>query len=193
MAINESNVERDRFEVGLAPGDKKGDLLRIHTLKTEHMAKILFNWLSGGRSEVRLPKALPIERGGTGGTTAQSGRLGLGLFVDTNDEVVFGPRAISLYDGVILDHTNEINPGYTKVATGHYEVRNVSGFGLFGFEYRLPRDQLGNLLCGCDISFSDTTATVKVYEIKYVSGKAQLDLTKPMDIPAQRCIDISVK
>lgn len=193
MAINESTVERDRFIVGDAPGDKKGDLLRIHTLKTEHMAKVLFNWLSAGKSEVRLPSALPIVRGGTGGTTAQSARLSLGMFVDTNDEVIFGPRAISLYDGVILDHTNEINPGYSKVDTGHYEVRNVSGFGLFGFEFRLPKDSLGNLLCGCSISFSETVATVKVYEVTYINGKAELDLTKPMDIPAQRCIDISVK
>lgn len=193
MAINESNVERDRFIAGDAAGDKKGDMLRIHTLKAEHTAKILFSWLSGGKSEVRLPQALSIARGGTGGTTAQSARLSLGMFVDTNDEVVFGPRAISLYDGVILDHTNAIDPGYTKVATGHYEVSKVPGFGLFGFKYRLPKDDLGNLLCGCDITFNSDVATVKVYEITYTNGKAELDLTKPMDIPAQRCIDISVK
>ena len=193
MSINDSMFERTKFEWGDAAGDGKGDHARIHVLKCEDTARILFSWLSGSQSEVRLQKALPISRGGTGGVTAQSGRLGLGIFVDTNNELVFGAKAVSLYNGTILDHTQEVKPTYNRVAVGHYEIGNVSGFNFSGFKYRLPKDELGNLLCGCAITFEGTVATVKVYKIKYVSGKATLDLTVPMDIPTDRCIDISAK
>lgn len=189
MALN----ERDRFLFGDAAGDGKGDFLRTHAQKAESMATQLYSWLSGGRSEVRLSDALPVERGGTGGTTAQKGRLNLGIVVNTNNELVFGSRVVSLYNGTVLDHEGTVKPVYTKVGTGHYTLTNISGFALNGFKFCLPKDDLGNLLCGCAITFADNVATVKVYQLVRTSGLVSLDLTKPMDIPAQRCIDIATK
>lgn len=187
--------ERQRFQYGDAAGDKKGDLLRNHVIKAEEAMSILFSWLSGARSEVTLQNALPIERGGTGGTTANSGRLGLGLFVDTNDEIVFGAKAISVYDGLVLDHDGSIKPAITKVDTGHYTITNIPGFALNGFTYRIPKDELGNPLCGCSIEFDTVSsiATLKVYAIIFVDGKYSIDVSQPIDIPNSRCIDISVK
>ena len=189
MALN----ERTRFLSGDAAGDGKGDMLRNHSLKAEATATQIYSWLSGGKSEVRLPDALPVERGGTGGTTAQKGRLNLGIVVNTNNELVFGSRVVSLYNGTFLDHEGTVKPIFTKVGIGHYTLTNITGFALNGFKYCLPKDELGNLLCGCAITFADGTATIKVYGLTRTDGLVSLDLTKPMDIPAQRCIDISTK
>ena len=194
MATSLSQHERERFLYGDAAGDGKGDMLRIHALKAEQANSILFNWLSGGRSEVRLQDGLPIERGGTGGTTAQRGRLNMGIFVNTNNELLFGSKAVSLYNGVILDHDGSVKPVYKKVALGHYEITGISGYALNGFKYCLPKDELGNVLCTCVIHFVGNTATVKVYEVLiHENGNKGVNLKKPMDIPTQRCIDISVK
>lgn len=184
-----SQWERDRFNYGEAAGDGKGDFLHTHGVKAEHAETLVFSWLSGGASEVKLPNALPVSRGGTGSTTANGTRLNLGIMVNTNNELVFGSKAASLYDGAVLDHDGTIKPYFIKNGTGDYVVGKVTGFGP-GFTYILPRDELGNLLCGCEITFLGE-ALVKVYAIKYVDGKAVLDKTVPMDIPNGRCIDIS--
>lgn len=192
MPTNLSPYERERFKYGEAAGDDKGDFLRIHAIKAEHTDTLLFTWLSGGRSEVSLPQALPIERGGTGATTAQRARLGLGMIINTNNEVSFGSRAVSLYDGVVLDHDDTVKPYFIKNGVGDYTIGNVTGFAPNAFTYILPRDELGNLLCGCEIVFSGE-ALVRVYAVKYTDGVISLDKTIPMDIPQGRCIDISVK
>lgn len=192
MATNLSPYERERFEYGEVAGDNKGDLLRIHAIKAEHTANLLFTWLSGASSEVRLPNALPIERGGTGATTANRARMNLGMIINTNNEVSFGARAVSVYDGTVLDHDNTVKPYFIKNGVGDYTVGNVTGFNPTSFTYILPKDELGNLLCGCEITFAGE-AIIKVYAVKFEDGIFQLDKTLPMDIPPGRCIDISVK
>lgn len=193
MATSLSTHERERFKYGDAAGDGKGDHLRIHAIKAEQTESIVYSWLSGGKSEVRLPDALPIERGGTGGTTAQRGRLNLGMVVNTNNEYVFGSKAVSVYDGAVLDHDGTVKPGFVKNGVGDYRINGPLGFALNGFKYCLPKDELGNLLCGCVITFDAAGLNLKVHPIKVVSGKITLDTATTIDIPASRCIDISVK
>lgn len=192
MAIK-GQYERERFLYGTVANDKTGDPIRTHAMKAEDMGNILFYWLTGGRSQVKLGDALPIERGGTGATTATKARLGIGVFVDTNNELVFGAKAVSLYDHAVLDHDGTIKPVMTKKAVGHYEITNITGFALNGFQFRIPRDEYGNILCTCVITFKDKVCTVKSYASKVASGKVVVDTAKPLDIPKGRCIDISVK
>lgn len=191
MATKLSQYERERFNYGEAAGDGKGDFLRTHAIKAEQTNSLLFYWLTGGLSEVKLLDALPVARGGTGASSANKARINLGMIVNTNNELSFGSKAVSLYDGAVLDHDGTAKPYFIKNGVGDYIVGNVIGFGA-GFTYVLPKDELGNLLCGCEISFTGE-ANVKVYAIKYQDGRALLDKTKPMDIPSGRCIDISVK
>lgn len=179
---------------GDAPDDNKGIDLRNAVMMYNESIQAIVDWISGApNTKVLTNIVLNQSRGGTGGATALRGRLGLGLFVDTNNNVKFGARAVSLYNGTVLDHDLTVKPVFNKVGLGHYTLGKVSGFALNGFTYSLPRDELGNLLCTCVITFDDTIATVKVYAVKYVNGQAQIDLTTPMDIPDTRCIDISVK
>ena len=190
MATN-AQFERERFNYGEAAGDGKGDFLHTHGVKAEQAETIVFSWLSGGASEVRLPNALPITRGGTGSTTASKARLNLGIFVNTNNELMFGSKAVSVYDGTVLDHDGTVKPTFQKLGVGKYLISGVTGFGP-GFTYMLPKDEMGNLLCGCEITFTGE-ANLSVYAIKYEDGKAVLDKTTPMDIPDKRSIDISAK
>lgn len=191
MATKLGQFERERFNYGEVAGDGKGDFLRIHAIKAEQAETIVFGWLTGGLSQTKLLDALPVSRGGTGATTANKARLNLGLTVNTNNEVMFGSRAVSLYDGAVLDHDGTVKPYFIKNGVGDYTVGNVIGFGS-GFTYILPRDELGNLLCGCEITFMGE-AIVKVYAVKFEGGKYILDKSVPMDIPNSRRIDISVK
>lgn len=193
MATKLSMYERERFKYGDAAGDGKGDQLRIHAIKAEQSNTIVYDWLSGGKSEVRLPNALPVERGGTGGTTAQSGRLNLGLVVNTNNEVMFGSKVISVYNGAVLDHDGTVKPGFIKNGVGDYRINGPLGFALNGFKYCLPKDEIGNTLCGCAITFDSTGFTLKVHPLKYLNGVASVDTTKLIDLPTGRCIDVSTK
>ena len=193
MPTSLSINERERFLYGDAAGDGKGDMLRIHAIKAEQANSILFSWLSGGTSEVRLKDALPIERGGTGGTTAQRSRLNMGILVNTNNELVFGSKAVSVYNGAVLDHDGTVKPGFIKNDVGNYRVNGPLGFALNGFRYCLPKDELGNLLCGCTITFDATGLNLLVHPIVFANGKYSADTSVNIDIPSQRCIDISVK
>lgn len=179
---------------GDAPNDGKGIDLRNCVMMYNESISAIVDWISGSPNTVSLMNTvLNQSRGGTAGSTAQTARQGLGLFVDTNNTIRFGVRAVSLYDGLTLDHDKTVKPIYGKLSTGNYTLDRVPGFALNGFTYILPRDELGNLLCSCVITFDSSIALIKVYAVKYVDGKATVDLTKPMDIPKGRCIDISVK
>lgn len=193
MSIRLTQFQRQRFQYGDAANDNKGDLLRVHTIKLEDMSTMLFTWISGGSSEVTLPDALPIARGGTGGTTAQQGRLNLGMLVNTNNELVFGSRAISVYDGAILDHDGTVKPGFIKNGIGDYRINGPLGFALFGFKYCLPKDELGNVLCGAKIVFDASGLTLTTHPVVFNNGIYSVDETTKIDIPPTRCIDISVK
>lgn len=189
-----SNITRDELLYGDAPGDGKGEFLRNHVMKVETTFSILFDWLTAAASDTTLPNALPIERGGTGGTTAQSGRLGLGLFVDTNNQIAFGPKVFSVYDSTVLSSQTGITYTFLKNSVGDYTITGSKGYALTGFKYILPKDELGNVLCAAVISFDGAGGvSVKTYKVKFLDGVYSADLTQPIDIPAGRCINISSK
>lgn len=179
---------------GDAPDDHKGIDLRNCVMMYNESIQSIVDWISGSpNTKSLIGISLDPSRGGTGGSTALRARQSLGIFVDTNEAMRFGVKAVSLYNGAVLDHDMTVKPTFSKVDVGHYTLTNVPGFALNGFKYVLPHDELGNLLCACVITFDDLITTIKVYGVKYENGKALIDLTVPMDIPDGRCIDISVK
>lgn len=186
---------RERLEYGLHANDSRGDFARVHTIKVENALSILFEFLSANTSQVKLPKSIPVSVGGTGGTTTQSAKLNLGIFTNTNNELIAGSKAVSVYNGSVLIHGTDDKITISRVGVGNYSLYGVKGFSLFGFKYILPNDEYGVPLCGCEIVFNEanTTATVKVYALNFSNGKYVIDKTKPIDIPNQRCIDISLK
>ena len=159
--------------------------------------KELYLFLSGNSSTVTLPAVgLPISKGGTGGETVQEARDNLGLLTDTNNSFVLGGSGTKLYDDRLVNFRQAVRPfSMTKQDANTYVIKTATSHGLHGFKYVLPRDELGNLLCTCTITFDTaaSTVTVQVYDVLFSDGKYSPDLTKPISIPVGRCIDISLR
>ena len=190
-------MTREVISIGLAANDKKGDTAIVFGAKCEDAFKELYLFLSGNSSTVTLPTAgLPISKGGTGGVTVQAARDNLGLLTDTNNSFVLGGSATKLYDDRLVNYPQAVRPfSMTKQDINTYVIKTATSHGLNGFKYVLPRDELGNLLCACTITFDTaaSTVTVKVYDVLFSNGKYTPDLNVPMSIPTGRCIDISLR
>lgn len=64
---------------GAAPDDKTGDSARTGAQKINSNFLELYSFLSGAANADFLPAAIPVNRGGTGATTASGARQALGL------------------------------------------------------------------------------------------------------------------
>lgn len=192
MPTSLSQWERERFVYGDAAGDGKGDFLRIHAIKAEHADNLLFSWLSGGASEVRLPDALPISRGGTGSATVAGTIRNLGYFEDTNHVLRRGTKVLTLADTGILDRFQNLpNATFTKRATGEYVLKGVElDTKLFGMVF--PITNLNQL------RYIATTALGAVGEtiIKVFVANNATNPPSPgaaVDLPTGVYIDIECK
>ena len=190
-------MTRETITLGLAANDKKGDSAIVFGAKCEDTFKELYLFLSGNSSTVTLPAAgIPISKGGTGGETVQQARDNLGLLTDTNNSYVLGGSATKLYDDRLVNFPQAVRPfSMTKQDTNTYVIKNATSHGLNGFNYVLPRDELGNLLCTCTIAFNTASSegVVKVFDVLFSNGKFAPNLNAPMSIPTGRCIDISLR
>lgn len=64
---------------GAAPNDKSGDSARTGAQKINSNFLEVYSFLSGNENSDFLPTAIPVNRGGTGATTASGARQALGL------------------------------------------------------------------------------------------------------------------
>lgn len=188
-------MSRQEIGYGLAPDDKKGDTPRVFAEKCENAFTEIYLYLSGNSSKTTLNKSgLAVSSGGTGAITAKGARDNLGIFEDTNHNLVFGSGAVRLYDDRITPNQSTKTYDFVKESTGTYRIKLAKGFNTNGFSYILPRDPLGNLLCTCTVTFDATTtdAVVKVYNVVYKSNVVTVGTTLT-DIPSGRCIDFNFK
>ena len=187
---------RQNIDWGLAPNDKKGMDARTFSMAVEDTFEEIYMFLSGNASTVSLPPGgLSITKGGTGANTVELARYNMGIYTDTNGQLALGGNVSKLYDDRIQSMLAGTNRTMSKDASGRYVIVGCSAYALQGFKYLLPKDELGNVLCGCEIAF-DTAAnktTVSVYAIKYTNGKAVLDKSALISIPSGRCIDLNVR
>ena len=192
MPTNLAQWERERFNYGDAAGDKKGDPIRVHTIKAERTNNLVFSWLSGGTSEVTLPTALPISRGGTGSTSVAGVIRTLGYFEDTNHTLRRGIKVLRLGNSGILDRfQNTPNAMFTRNGVGDYAITGVvPGTALFGMV--LPVNHLNQLKCYATTSVAPSgEMIVKVFEANNTTNPPSAGA--PMDLPAGTYIDLEVK
>ena len=192
MPTNLAQWECERFLYGDAAGDGKGDLLRVHAVKAEHAHNLVFSWLSGGASEVTLPNALPISRGGTGATTVAGVIRKLGYFEDTNHVLRRGTKVLTLGNTGILDRfQNMPNAMFTRNGVGDYSITGVvPGTALFGMV--LPVNHLNQLKCYATTSVAPSgEMVIKVFEANNTTNPPSAGA--PMDLPAGTYIDLEVK
>lgn len=192
MATSLAQWERERFNYGEVANDKKGDPIRVHAIKAEHAETLVFSWLSGGLSEVRLPDALPVARGGTGSTTAQGTIRNLGYFEDTNYTLRRGVKVLSLTNTGILDRFQNLpNATFTRRALGEYVLKGVQlDTARFGMVF--PLDKLNQLRYIATTTVgAEGEIVVKVFKANNTTNPPSAGLAA--DLPAGVYIDIECK
>ena len=186
----------EKIEVGEVADDKKGWPLRDICVSLNLSLAEIVLWITGGAKEFGdLNNALPIERGGTGATTAASARKALGIVRGSNYELAFANNCLELYDDRVTNYglTDTVH-GFTKVATGHYRLAAiVAGYGT-GVKYIVPKDDIGNPLCYITISFESTldTADILVYGVGVDGSGNRISNGVLQDIPLNRFIMLNI-
>ena len=192
MPTNLAQWERERFNYGDAAGDGKGDPIRVHTIKAEHTNNLVFSWLSGGASEVTLPAALPISRGGTGSTSVAGVIRTLGYFEDSNHVLRRGTKVLTLSNTGIADRFQTLPAAsFIKTGLGQYSIYNVEqDTKLFGLVipmnyFNQPKYFVETSL-GVDGELVVSTYLIDTSILPYGPGL-------PVDLPLGVTIDIECK
>lgn len=184
--------ERERFNYGEVANDKKGDPIRIHAIKAEHAESLVFSWLSGGRSEVKLPDALPIERGGTGATSTTSFIRNLGYFEDTNHTLRRGEKVMSVANDGFIDRFRNLPEGtaWSRTDVGTYTLSNAKlTYKLWGFV--VPINFLGQPMCFVEVYTLPEGTQLVVKAVTVQDGI--ISAGDPMDIPPGYVIDLEIE
>lgn len=191
MATNLSQWERERFNYGDAANDKKGDPIRVHAIKAEHTDNLIFTWLSGGRSEVRLPDALPIERGGTGATSVASAVRNLGYFEDCNFCLRRGIKVLTTNGTSITDRFKNLpNASITRVSTGVYNITGIT-HSTDMWSHVVPLNTTHQPVLNLEFSPIENGVQMKVNIINYVNGAPVMGTL--IDLPSSVKVDIECK
>jgi len=192
MATKLAQWERERFNYGEVANDKKGDPIRIHAIKAEQANTLIFSWLSGGRSEVKLPDALPIERGGTGATSPTSFIRNIGYFEDANHTLRRGEKVMSVSNDAFIDRFRNLPAGtaWAREDVGTYFLTTARiTYKLWGCV--VPINYLGQPMCF--VENYEVTGGMRVV-FKSVSVQDGLMVPgDPMDIPAGYVVDLEIE
>lgn len=190
MATKLGQYERQRFEYGDAANDGKGDPIRVHAIKAEQANTILFNWLSGGASEVALKEALPISRGGTGSTTVAGTLRTLGYFEDANHTLRRGIKVLSIGNTGMRDQFKNVpDASFTRVAEGHYRITGAElSQAMWGIV--IPQGPEGFMKAFVEINPSVNTIEIKTYYPDFSTWPPKLGA--PMDLPPGWQVDLEI-
>lgn len=191
MPTNLAQWERERFNYGEVANDKKGDPIRIHAIKAEHTDNLLFTWLSGGRSEVKLPDALPIERGGTGATSVASAIRNLGYFEDCNYCLRRGIKVLTTNGTGIIDRFKNLpNASINHVDTGTYDITGIT-HSTDMWSYVVPLNTSHQPTLNLEFTTIENGVQMKVNTINYINGAPVIGAL--IDLPSTVKVDIECK
>ncbi|AGY48121.1 hypothetical protein Presley_54 [Acinetobacter phage Presley] len=136
--FNDGQSDVEYVEIGEAINDKKGEFLPVAGRILNTNIRIIMDFLTGGTGSNKLiGHSLPVTRGGTGATSAQSARENIGLgFVDCNRVLRSAMPSMDVYDdklvaGPYLVTKNKPVKQLIKLGTGTYKITNVEKFSGF--------------------------------------------------------------
>lgn len=180
----DEQIEITPVEAGDAANDGKGDLLRVSVMKLNTNINLIRDFLVGGSGRVRLNLPLPISRGGTGASSAQSARreLGVALF-DCNGVLRKAESHVEVYwDRVAKGPyaATEMNCLIVKTGIGTYTLTGLAAYT----KIVLPLDNTGKPGFIVEVNTLDPITkqmTFSVYSVTWLNGWIKDTL---MDIPA---------
>ncbi|MBV4500357.1 hypothetical protein [Pseudomonas shirazensis] len=131
-------MAKQAINLGIAPAGAGGDDRRSAWIKAISNFNELYDWLAGSAGATNLPVALPVTKGGTGGTTPALARSGLQLGTAAVAAIVGQvSQAGGVPTGAIFERGSNANGEYTKYADGTMDC----------FLYATVTDQ------ACDITY----------------------------------------
>lgn len=187
-------MERVKLEFGFSPDDGKGFLLQEGAKHIEDALDMLFMFLSGGASGVRLPLAIPLSRGGTGGVGEQGARkfvAGQGIKTFQPVLLQYVPVAYCTvgFGGlpkttVTTELTSEIK--FIRVQKGVYKCTVFNGIKINGDFIYVQPDNYGNRsVCGVP-TYAGNEITITVHPVVFnaATGKFAADTSQRVDVPS---------
>ena len=178
---NQTTIEP--VEAGDAANDNKGEFLRNAIMKLNTNIYLINDFLVGASGSNVLNKPLPITRGGTGASSAQTARKELGLaFFDCNGVLRKAASSVEVF----ADHievgpyaTTDTNCMIMSLGLGHYRITGITSVS----KTILPVDMTGKPLYIVEVfSLNQVTKEmeIKVYSVKWLNGWVKDEL---MDLP----------
>lgn len=136
--FNEGQSDIEYVEIGEAVNDKKGEFLPVAGRILNTNIRLIMDFIMGGTGGNRLiGHKLPITRGGTDASSAESARKNLGLgFMDCNKVYRAAMPSVDVYDDKLVPGPYLVTEGkpvkqLIKLDTGTYKITNVERFSGF--------------------------------------------------------------
>lgn len=139
-------MARAAINLGVAPTGQGGDTFRTASQKNNDNSAELYAAL-GAPSNGQLPAALPLAKGGTGGTDAATAQLALGLQkVSSLTDLTPGRLVTTGYCGVGLTHSTNMSNIDNAVAGAEqfFSTPETSGTKPFSYGFIHTLVQSGN-------------------------------------------------
>ena len=139
-------MARQDINLGAAPTGAGGDTTRSTGVKINSMTQELYSAL-GAPANGQLPAALPLVKGGTGGTDAATAQLALGLQkVSSLTDLTPGRLVTTGYCGVGLTHSTNMSHIDIAVAGAEqfFSTPETSGTKPFSYGFVHTLAQSGN-------------------------------------------------
>lgn len=112
-------MARQTINLGTAPTGQGGDTPRSANVKIDANFDELYDALGAGGAPKVLPAALPVAKGGTGGTTQATARSGLGLKAAAVADILGTvSQSGGVPTGAIIERGSNANGEYVKFADG---------------------------------------------------------------------------
>ena len=188
-------MERTKITWGVSANDHKGMNTNQAARAIEGGFSTLYLFLSGNKSEVTLPIAIPTVRGGTGASTDKEHGTYVGNYGSRNFMPVW-TRYVPVAQCFIGHSESEVRvltdldftPTIEHIAEGKYKVTCKNGIAISNDNIQVSKDNMGNQIVGYSLEYVDDSCIITVYHLMFDAKQSKFVLNTgfgPKDIPDQ--------
>lgn len=189
---------RNKLKFGDSADDGTGDLLREGAFNIEHALCEIYFFLSGGASEVKLPEALPEERGGTSASTVDAyvkalvkrGSSEFALSAINGVPCVLITLAANSSNVFVMEGT--VKPLVVRMSPTEFHISGHNDLTIDISSVVVPKDINGNPLVALHLDYDWTTNkhVITTHPVKYDQGKVIPLLDSRAELPVYTSIKL---